>query len=64
MNCEKNKWQGTNAGGGAVYGFGLFGALIYFLQQADSFWNGVLGVLKALVWPAMLVYHFFSFLKM
>lgn len=39
-----------------VYGMGFIGALIYFIQHADSFGNGVLGVLKAIVWPAYLVY--------
>jgi hypothetical protein len=42
--------------GDAVYGFGLIGALVYYVQQADGFWQGVLAVLKALVWPAFLVY--------
>jgi len=44
-------------GGGAVYGLGFIGALVYFIQQADGFWVGVLGVLKAIVWPAFLVYE-------
>lgn len=61
-----NKWNGSNAatGGGAVYGLGLIGALIYFIQQANSFWEGVVGVLQAIVWPAMMVYNLFTFLKM
>jgi len=41
---------------GAVYGLGLIGALVYYIQHADSFWVGVVGVAKALIWPAMLVY--------
>ena len=41
----------------AVYGLGLIGAVIYFVSNATSFWMGVLGVLKALVWPAFLVYE-------
>jgi hypothetical protein len=44
-------------GGGAVYGLGLIGALVYYIQNSDGFWEGVLGVLKALVWPAFLVYE-------
>lgn len=44
-------------GGGAVYGLGLLGAVVYYIQAADGFWMGVLGILKALVWPAFLVYE-------
>jgi hypothetical protein len=47
----------------AVYGLGFIGALIYFMQHAASFGVGVLGFLKALVWPAVLVYELFNFLK-
>jgi hypothetical protein len=54
----------SSAGGGAVYGLGLIGAIVYYVQQADSFWVGVLGILKALVWPAMVVYHLLGFLNM
>ena len=40
----------------AVYGLGFIGAAIYFISTATSFWVGVLGFLKALVWPVFLVY--------
>jgi hypothetical protein len=49
-------------GGGAIYGLGLIGALVYFIQAADGFWSGVLGVLKALVWPAFLAHDLLKFL--
>lgn len=42
---------------GAVYGLGLIGAAVYYIGHASSFGLGVLGFLKALVWPAMLVYR-------
>ena len=48
---------------GGGYGLGFIGALIYFFQNATSFWNGVAGFFEALVWPALLVYHLFLFLK-
>jgi hypothetical protein len=48
--------------GGAVYGFGFIGAAIYYISTATSFWVGVLGVLKALVWPAFLVYELLKLL--
>jgi hypothetical protein len=47
---------------GAIYGLGLVGALIYFISTATSFWGGVVGVLKALVWPAFMVYGLFGLL--
>lgn len=51
-------------GSSAVYGLGFIGALVYYIQHADSFVVGLLGLLKALVWPAMLVYKLLEFLKM
>jgi len=39
----------------AVYGLGFIGAAIYFIGQATTFWMGVLGFLKAIVWPTFLV---------
>jgi len=61
---EHKKWKKMHhgAGGGAVYGLGLIGAAIWFIQQATTFWGGVLGFLKALVWPAFLVYKLLQFL--
>ena len=44
---------------GAVYGLGLIGAAIFFISQATGFWMGLLGFLKALVWPVFLVYEAF-----
>lgn len=44
----------------AVYGLGLIGAAVYYISNATSFGNGILGFLKALVWPAFLVYEAFK----
>lgn len=52
-----------NAGGGAVYGIGLFGALVYFIGQAQTFGEGIIGIFKALLWPGFLVYELLRFLK-
>ena len=52
----KKDVQGS-APASAVYGLGLIGAAIYYISVATSFWVGVLGFLKALVWPAFLVYE-------
>jgi len=40
-----------------VYFMAWIGALVYFLQRSHDFGSGVLAVLKALVWPAILVYE-------
>lgn len=45
---------------GAVYGMGFIGAAIYFISTATSFWVGVLGFLKAIVWPVFLVFQAFK----
>lgn len=59
---SRGRWAGRGAGAGdAVYGLGLIGALVYYIQQADGFWPVVLGILKALVWPAFFVYELLKF---
>ena len=52
----------SDASSGAVYGLGLIGAAIWFISIATSFWMGVLGFLKAIVWPVFLVYEAFKYL--
>lgn len=47
--------------GGGAYGLAFVGALVYYLQHSTTFWGGVLGVLKAMVWPALLVYRVLEF---
>lgn len=61
MQNEKQKKMPGQAS--AAYGMGFIGALIYFLQHATTFWIGVLSFLKAVVWPALLVYKLFKFLQ-
>jgi hypothetical protein len=45
---------------GNLYFFGFIGAAVFFVTHADGFWDGVLGFLKAIVWPAFLVYQAFA----
>jgi hypothetical protein len=47
----------AGGGGEAIYVFGIFGAWVYFWQQADGFWWYVLAILEGFVWPAFLVYE-------
>jgi hypothetical protein len=58
----KNMCSACQPGGGAVYGLGFIGAAIYYISTATGFWNGVLGFLKAIVWPAFLVFELLKFL--
>lgn len=56
--------NGAAAGAGAVYGFGIFGAMIYYIQTATSFFGGVIGFIKAFFWPGFVVYELMKFLEM
>jgi hypothetical protein len=63
--CCKHKHHGGGHGvSGGVYGLAFIGALVYFLQNTTSFWDGVLGVFKALFWPGFLIYKLLGFLHM
>ena len=44
---------------GFPYFLGMIGTAVYYLQQAATFSDGLAALLKALVWPAFLVYHLF-----
>ena len=59
MSGKGNRGAG---GGDAVYGLGLIGALVYYIQQADGFWGVIVGILQALVWPAFVFYDLLKFL--
>ena len=55
---RKRRWKTTRSGGTGdfVYFLAFLGAVVYFIEHATSFWNGVIGFLKAIIWPAILVY--------
>ncbi|MFA5250208.1 MAG: hypothetical protein WC371_02220 [Parachlamydiales bacterium] len=58
---EEKKKTG-NSRGNAVYVLGLVGAAVYYFSAAPDLAMGALGFLKALVWPAFLVYGLLKFL--
>ncbi|MBX4195680.1 hypothetical protein KW796_01840 [Candidatus Parcubacteria bacterium] len=60
--CRRWGRRGGKHGGNAVYFFGFIGAAIYYIQNAATFGAGVLGVLKAIVWPAIVVYKWLGLL--
>lgn len=59
---HKNFHHKCGAGSGCIYGLGLVGSAVYFIGQATNFSQGLVGFLKALVWPALMVYEAFKFL--
>lgn len=61
---QKTRVVYKGAASAPIYGLGFIGALIYYLGHATTFWIGVLGFLKAIVWPAMLVYELLKYLSM
>jgi hypothetical protein len=54
----------NNAGSGAIYGMGVIGALVYFLQNATTFLMVLMGIVKAIFWPAVLVFKILEFYKL
>jgi hypothetical protein len=45
---------------GVVFLFAYFGAVAYFINHSDGFVNVILAFIKAIVWPAILVYNGFE----
>lgn len=61
----KKKLYSDSVGGGsgnAGYFLGFIGAIVYYFQQSDNFGEYILAFLKALVWPAFLVYDALKFI--
>ncbi len=48
---DKTKCKNCGSCGGCIYFLGFLGALIYYMQQGE----GVVGILKAIVWPVFFV---------
>jgi len=46
----------NNAGTGAIYGLGMLGALVYYIQHSTSFFDGLIGIFYAVFWPGVVVY--------
>ena len=56
----------NNSGGtcGMMYCFTVIGAAIFFIKHATTFWGGVVGFLKALVWPVFVIMKILELLKL
>ena len=51
----------NEACGGCAYFLGIIGAAVYYISSTTGFWAGVVGILKAIVWPAFLVFELLKF---
>ncbi|MBS1532247.1 MAG: hypothetical protein JSU01_18240 [Bacteroidetes bacterium] len=60
----KDQVKKVGGQGSVLYGMGFLGALVYFIVHAVSFWSGVLGVIKAIFWPAFVIYKVLELLKL
>lgn len=61
-NYNKNFNRKRFASNDAVYGLGFIGAAVFYISNSTTFSMGLLGFLKAIVWPAFMVYEAFKFL--
>jgi len=62
MNSVKSSHHSSHTSN-LVYGLGFIGAAVYYIQIATGFWSGIVGFLKAVVWPAFLVFEALKFLS-
>jgi len=62
--CCTTKVNTCGPSGGCIYFLGFIGAAIYNVTVTVGFWAGVWGIIKALVWPAFLVFELMKFLGM
>lgn len=60
--CEKRKDYGHHGGNG-MYGLGMIGAAVFYLQHAHSFSEVIVAILKAVFWPAFFVYRLLEVFK-
>ena len=62
MKGRMGKCWCHHGSGGALYGLGFLGSLFYYLTTATSFIGGLIGIVKAILWPAFLVYGVLKFI--
>jgi hypothetical protein len=61
---KKHYHGGGGHHGNAIYGLGVIGALFYFLQNTTTFVSVLLGIGKAVFWPAILMFKLLTYLNL
>ena len=59
---EKKVYVSSENWWSTTYFFAVVGTAIYYVQNAVGFWDGVLGIIKAMFWPAVVMYRAMEFL--
>lgn len=58
MAADKGRRAAAGGGASGIWFLGFLGALVYYVHtHSGTFWLVLLAFLKAIVWPAFLVYH-------
>jgi hypothetical protein len=56
-----DKGKGAAGGVGGIWFLGFLGAFIYYIHtHSGTFWLVLIAIMKAIVWPAFLVFHLLS----
>ena len=61
---SKNNCCHKNGGSNAIYGLSVIGALFYFLQGVNTFETIIIGIGKAIFWPAILMFKLLTYLQL
>ena len=64
ITCKHNRCNNCNGGSGAIYGLGVVGALFYFLQNTATLGEVLIGIGKAIFWPAILMFKLLTYLQL
>lgn len=59
---ERPFYYRQSSGGDMIYILGVIGASVYYISTSSSILLVMVGVLKAIVWPAFLVYEVLAYL--
>ncbi len=57
---DKKQEMMSKGPAGGFYCMGFIGAAVHFVGNVDGFWNVIVALLKAAVWPAFLIHRVFE----
>ncbi len=63
VNAKRAKMANKGGAGGVALFIAFWGAVVYFVQNSVGFWGFILAILKAIVWPAIVLHKVLVLLK-